>query len=80
MVWTERPREYGQPFDVRVTAQDGRTSIQLRTDPDVADAEALTGMLRTVAFGVQQAVSAPESGLKDLWTPAAPDPALFPAL
>lgn len=80
VVWTERPREYGQPFDVRVTAQDGRTSIQLRTDPDVADAEALTGMLRTIAFGVQQAVSAPESGLKDLWTPAAPDAALFPAL
>ena len=78
LVWTEKPREYGQPFDVRVTAQDGRTSVQLRTDLDVVDAEALAGMLRTVAFGVQRAVAAPESGLKELWTPAEPDPALFP--
>ncbi|MEY9930257.1 hypothetical protein ABH926_004902 [Catenulispora sp. GP43] len=80
LVWTEQPREYGQPFDVRVTAQDGRTSIQLRTDPEVVDAGALTGILRTIAFGVQRAVSAPESGLKELWTPADPDPALFPAV
>jgi hypothetical protein len=78
LVWTEKPREYGQPFDVRVTTQDGRTSVQLRTDPDVVDAEALAGMLRTVAFGVQRAVAAPESGLKELWTPAEPDAALFP--
>jgi hypothetical protein len=80
LVWTERPREYGQPFDVRITAQDGRTSIQLRTDPDVVDADALISMLRTVVFGVQRAVRAPESGLKELWTPAEPDPALFPAV
>ncbi|NUR26880.1 MAG: hypothetical protein HOV83_13730 [Catenulispora sp.] len=80
LVWTERPREYGQPFDVRITAQNGRTSVQLRTDPDVVDAEALTGILRTVAFGVRRVLSAPESGLKELWSSAEPEPEpeLFP--
>ncbi|OLE23078.1 MAG: hypothetical protein AUG49_17130 [Catenulispora sp. 13_1_20CM_3_70_7] len=78
LVWTARPREYGQPFDVRVTAQDGRTSVQLRTDPDVVDAPTLAGILRTVAFGVRRVLSAPESGLKDLWSTAEPDAELFP--
>ena len=42
------------------------------------DADALAGMLRTVAFGVRRAVVAPESGLKELWAGGEGDAALFP--
>jgi hypothetical protein len=79
LAWTPLVRTYGQPFDVRVTARGGRTSVTLRVDPEVIPAEALTAILRDIALGVQRAVSEPTSSLKDLWTAATgPHPALYP--
>lgn len=78
LVWMPVARQYGQPFDVRVTAQGGRTSVALRTDPKVIDAAALVSILRGVAVGTSRAVSEPESCLKDLWGEEEPQASLFP--
>jgi len=80
LAWTPLARQYGQPFDVRVTARGGRTSVALRVDPEVIPAEALTAILRDIALGVQRAVSEPTSSLKDLWNAggAGPHRTLFP--
>ncbi|CAN5829832.1 hypothetical protein BH18ACT7_BH18ACT7_09810 [soil metagenome] len=79
--WTPTARPYGQPFDVRVTARQGRTSVAMRVDPELISATALVGMLRRLAFGVQEAVSSPETRVGDLLevSPASLPAALFPA-
>ncbi len=78
LAWTPVARKYGQPFDVRVTVRGGRTSVALRTDPDVVDADGLTAILRAVALGTRRAVTEPDSALKELWSPADLPAALFP--
>jgi Condensation domain len=81
LVWTPVARQYGQPFDVRVSVRDGRTSVALRVDPDVIPAEAVTGILRAVALGAWRAATDPGSTLKDLWSSTAADlpTALYPS-
>lgn len=81
LVWTPLARQYGQPVDVRVSVQDGRTSVALRVDPTVIPADALTDILRAVALGVQAAVSDPSSALDELWSTRGgrPAPSLFPS-
>ena len=78
--WTPLARQYGQPFDVRVSVRDGLTSLALRVDPDVIPAEVLTDILHTIALGTQLAAIEPVTSVKDLWsTRARPLPtALFP--
>lgn len=77
--WTPTARRYGQPFDVRVTARDGRTSVALRVDPDVIPADGLLAILRLVAAGVQQICLNPQVNLAELWQAPAELPAeLFP--
>lgn len=79
LVWMPLARQYGQPFDVRVTVCRGRTAVALRTDPEVVPAEAVVDILRTVALGVERAVTGPGVTLKALQN--APDdlaPSLFP--
>jgi len=68
LVWTPQARQYGQPFDVRVTARDGRTSLALRVDPEVIPAGGLLDILRLVATGVRQAVVDPRAGVSSLWS------------
>ena len=86
LVWTPLARQHGQPFDVRVTLRAGRTSVALRTDPQVLPARALTGMLRVLALGVERAAENPASTLQDLWNcrdaalPASSFPTDTPAL
>lgn len=81
LVWTPVARQYGQPFDVRVTVRGGLTSVALRVDPEAIPADALTDILRTVALGTQLAATDPATPLKDLWSSRARPlpPALFPA-
>ncbi len=80
LAWTPLARQYGQPFDVRVTLQGGLTSLALRTDPDVIDAQALASILRTVALGVQRLATDSSSPIGGLWTSAGQQlaPLLFP--
>ncbi|WP_033438927.1 condensation domain-containing protein [Saccharothrix sp. NRRL B-16314] len=80
LVWTPDARQYGQPFDVRVTVKGGRMSVALRTDPDVVTADGVTSILRAVALGVRRAVIEPETATKDLWDADGAElpPALFP--
>lgn len=68
LIWTPRARQYGQPFDVRVSVRHGRTAVALRVDPEIIPADGVTDILRTVALGTQLAVSDPECSLKDLWS------------
>ena len=81
LVWTPLARQHGQPFDVRVSVREGRTSVALRTDPQLVPAGALTGMLRMLSLGVERAATDPASTVADLWKHhAEPLPvALFPA-
>ena len=67
LVWTPLARQYGQPFDVRVTARNGRTSVALRVDPEVIPAAGLLDILRLVAVGVRQAALDPQASLAALW-------------
>ncbi|MGH3859104.1 condensation domain-containing protein [Actinokineospora sp.] len=80
LVWTPVARQYGQPFDVRVTVKGGRTSVALRADPDVVSAQGITDILRAVALGAERAATDPDSTLKDLWSARAEPlaPTLFP--
>ena len=80
LAWTPVARQYGQPFDVRVSVRDGRTSVALRVDPDVIPADAVTDILRAVALGTRRALTDPQSSLKDLWSGHGGDlaPSLFP--
>lgn len=80
LVWTPVARQYGQPFDVRVSVQQGRTSVALRVDPDVISADGLTDILRRVALGVERTVLDPHSNLADLMGDhaAAVSPQLWP--
>jgi hypothetical protein len=78
LAWMPVARQYGQPFDVRVTVRDARMSVALRTDPDVLSADDLTAVLRAVALGTWRAVAEPGSAVKDLWTGADLPPELFP--
>ncbi|TDQ00462.1 condensation domain-containing protein [Labedaea rhizosphaerae] len=50
--WAPRARQYGQPFDTRITVHNRQTQLQLRADPRVLDAEALIDVLRTVVHGM----------------------------
>jgi len=68
LVWTPLARQYGQPFDVRVTVEGGRTSVALRVDPEVIPADAVTDMLHTVALGTELAATDPNISVKDLWS------------
>nr|WP_062330477.1 condensation domain-containing protein [Herbidospora sakaeratensis] len=79
--WTPLAQQYGQPFRVRVTVANGRTSVFMLADPTIIPAEGMAGMLRTIALGVQVAATAPETSLKDLWDAdhATLAPSLFPA-
>jgi Condensation domain len=79
LVWTPQARPFGQPVDVRVTVQGGRTSVALRTDPAIVDADALAGILRTVALGALRAVTEPQRPVGELIGGELP-PSLFPAL
>lgn len=72
-------RPFGQPFDVRVSVRGGRTSIAVRTDPDVLSEPALVELLRTVAYGTERAVTDPAGSLKDLRGVRDLPPELFPA-
>jgi hypothetical protein len=67
LVWTPVARQYGQPFDVRVTARGGRTSVALRVDPEVIPAAGLLDILRLVAAGVRRAALDPQVPLAALW-------------
>ncbi|MFL6161137.1 MAG: condensation domain-containing protein [Jatrophihabitantaceae bacterium] len=67
LAWTPVARQYGQPFDVRVTAREGRTSIALRTDPEVIPAAGLLDILRLVAAGVRRLRLDPEVSLAELY-------------
>jgi hypothetical protein len=80
LIWTPVARQYGQPFDVRVSVRSGRTSIALRVDPKVINGDGVTTILRAVALGAQRAVTDPDTTLKDLWSaPHDPlPPPLFP--
>ncbi|MBC6447376.1 condensation domain-containing protein [Actinokineospora xionganensis] len=80
--WSPTPRQYGQPFDVRVTVRDGRTALAVRTDPDLVPAAALTDLLRTVALGAHRAATEPDSTVRELLSAVGtgvPQP-LFPVL
>jgi hypothetical protein len=77
--WTPVARQYGQPFDVRVTARSGRTSLAIRVDPQVIPADGLLDLLRFVAAGVRQASEDPRASLAELAQAPAELPAeLFP--
>lgn len=76
LVWTPSARPFGQPFDVRVTVREGRISLAVRVDPELIPAQALVGLLRLAASGVQQAVHNPDIRLGDLF---AQPPAVLPA-
>ncbi|WP_193318769.1 condensation domain-containing protein [Nonomuraea phyllanthi] len=79
LAWSPLAQQYGQAFRVRVEVRGGRTSVLMLADPEVLPAEAMTDMMRTLAVGVQLAVSDPGRALKDLWSAgAAPPPSLFP--
>jgi hypothetical protein len=77
--WTPVARQYGQPFDVRVTARGGRTSLAIRVDPELIPADGLLELLRLVADGVRQAGEDPRTPLAELWQyPAELPGELFP--
>ncbi|MFG1709965.1 condensation domain-containing protein [Nonomuraea sp. M3C6] len=78
--WTPLAQQYGQAFRVRVEVRGGRTSVLMLGDPEVLPAEAMTDIMRTLAAGVQLAVTDPGRALKDLWSAggATPPPSLFP--
>lgn len=78
--WAPRARQYGQPFDTRVTVRNGHTQLQLRADPALLDADALTDVLRTVVHGTLMALTNPEASLADLTACLAGDlpAAVFP--
>jgi Non-ribosomal peptide synthetase modules and related proteins len=78
LAWTPLARQYGQPFDVRVTVRGGRTSVALRTDPEVIPADAVTDILRTVALGTERALTDPRSSLKELRGGSGLPRALYP--
>jgi hypothetical protein len=86
LAWASHPRECGQPIDIRVNLLGGVMGVRMRTDPDVIDATALSGILRTVARGTQYAATGGAGKLGDLWrhdlddVPAALFPAGSPAL
>jgi hypothetical protein len=77
--WTPVARRYGQPFDVRVTARGGRTSVALRVDPEVIPADGLLDILRLVASGVRRLCLDPQVSLAELYEIPGQLPAeLFP--
>jgi hypothetical protein len=77
--WTPLARQYGQPFDVRVTVHGGRTSLAVRVDPELIPADGLLDILRLVAAGVSQATADPRTVLAELWQyPAELPGELFP--
>ncbi len=77
LTWTPQARPFGQPIDVRVTVQGGRTSVALRTDPQLLDARAVTDILRGVALGALRAVTEPQRPVGELIGDDLPAP-LFP--
>ncbi|GAA0440324.1 hypothetical protein Acor_12880 [Acrocarpospora corrugata] len=82
LLWTPLAQQYGQPFRVRVSVINGRTSILMLADPTIIPAEGMADMLRTIALGVQVAATDPETSLKDLWNAGHETlaPSLFPAV
>lgn len=77
--WTPVARQYGQPFDVRVTARGGRTSLAIRVDPQLIPADGLLEIMRLVAAGVRQAGEDPRVSLAELWQyPAELSTSLYP--
>ncbi|MBB5873477.1 hypothetical protein F4553_006911 [Allocatelliglobosispora scoriae] len=78
--WTPVARQFGQPFDVRVTVRGGRTSVALRVDPDLISADGVTSILRMVALGAERAVSSPHATVATVWRADETDlaPSLFP--
>ena len=77
--WTPVARRYGQPFDVRVTARAGRTSVALRVDPQVIPADGLLDILRLMASGVRRLCLDPQVSLAELYEIPGQLPAeLFP--
>ncbi len=80
LAWTPLAQSYGQAFRVRVEVGDGETRVLMLADPEVLPAEAMTDIMRTLALGVQLAVTDPGRSLKDLWNGHGGDlpPALFP--
>ncbi|GAA0974304.1 hypothetical protein GCM10009555_030400 [Acrocarpospora macrocephala] len=82
LLWTPLAQQYGQPFRVRVSVFNGRTSILMLADPTIIPAEGMADMLRVIALGVQVAATDPETSLKDLWNNDHDTlaPSLFPAV
>lgn len=79
LAWTPLAQQYGQAFRVRVEVRGGRTSVLMLGDPDVLPAEAMLDIMRTIAVGVQLAVTDPARALKDLWSVRGGlPPSLFP--
>ena len=66
LVWAQQARQYGQPFDTRITVHRGHTQVQLRADPRVLDAEALVDILRTVVHGLNLAAAGKDTTLARL--------------
>lgn len=77
--WTPVAQPYGQAFRVRVAVEDGQTSVLLLADPDILPADAVVGILRGLAVGVERAASDPHVRLSSLWDRVPLDAALFPA-
>ncbi|MBP2707936.1 hypothetical protein JOL79_29565 [Microbispora sp. RL4-1S] len=79
LVWTPLAQQYGQAFRVRVAVENGQTNLHMLADPDVLPAAAMTDIFRTLALGVQLAVTDPGRRVADLWRGAADlPPSLFP--
>lgn len=78
--WHPAPRSFGQPFDVRVTVRDGRTSLALRTDPEVFNRAAVTAALSSIAVGAALLASSTPvpTGHPERWS-ASPSRDLLPA-
>ncbi|WP_187281019.1 condensation domain-containing protein [Nonomuraea sp. C10] len=66
--WTPLAQSYGQAFRVRVEVDDGETRVLMLADPDVLPPEAMVDIMRTLALGLQLAVTDPGRVLKDLWS------------
>ncbi|MGI5274506.1 condensation domain-containing protein [Nonomuraea sp. CA-218870] len=80
LAWTPLAQSYGQAFRVRVEVDDGETRVLMLADPDVLPPEAMIDIMRTLALGLQLAVTDPQRVLKDLWNGHVRDlpEALFP--
>jgi hypothetical protein len=68
LTWTPLAQSYGQAFRVRVEVDDGETRVLMLADPDVLPPESMIGIMRTLALGLQLAVTDPGRSLKDLWS------------